>query len=56
MKVMEFHGGSSEIYCKRRGVSKILNGLNQRILEHLEWKLLGDFSTSKTIGDSKEAL
>ena len=31
-------------------------GLNQRILEHLEWKLLGDFSKSKTIGDSKEAL
>ena len=28
----------------------------QRILEHLEWKLLGDFSKSKTIQDSKEAL
>ena len=30
--------------------------LVQRILEHLEWKLLGDCSKSKTIGDSKEAL
>ena len=32
------------------------NKLGQRILEHLEWKLLGDFSKSKTTGDSKEAL
>ena len=28
---------------------------NQRTLEHLEWKLLGDFSKSKANGDRKKA-
>ena len=34
----------------------ICEAINQRTLEHLEWKLQGDFSKSKTIGDGKEAL
>ena len=30
--------------------------VEQRILEHLEWKLPGDFFKSKTIQDGKKAL
>ena len=34
----------------------VSNMIVQRTLEHLEWKLLGDFSKTETNGDSKEAL